>query len=83
VNPALVVFCATVTLAGTVTAESLLERFTLNPPLGAALVKVTVQESDAGPARVELVQVNPPRVGDAGRIVMVPPVAVVLTGSPA
>jgi len=43
VKPALVVFCATVTLAGTVTAELLLDRFTLNPPLGAALVKETVQ----------------------------------------
>ena len=82
VKPALVAFCATLTLAGTVTVELLLDRFTLNPPLGAALVKETVQESDAGPASVGLVQVNPLSAGGTAGIVIVPPVAVALTESP-
>jgi hypothetical protein len=43
VNPALVAFAGTVTLAGTVTAALLLESATLRPPLAAAEVSVTVQ----------------------------------------
>lgn len=35
VNPTLVAFAGTVIVAGTVTAELLLERFTTNPPLAA------------------------------------------------
>jgi hypothetical protein len=46
----------TVTDAGTVTALLLLDRFTLNPPDGAALVSVTVQASVAAPVSVRLLQ---------------------------
>jgi hypothetical protein len=42
VKAALVAPAATVTLAGTVAAVLLLERFTSAPPAGAALVRVTV-----------------------------------------
>jgi hypothetical protein len=58
VNPAVVAFAATATLAGTETAELLLARFTLNPPAGAAEVKVTVQASDPAPAMVAAVHDN-------------------------
>ncbi len=49
---------ATVTLAGTVTAELLLARLTANPPLAAAVFKVTVQLSLPAPVIVPLVQVR-------------------------
>lgn len=42
VNPALVAFAGTVTDAGTLTAELLLDRVTVNPVLGAAAVRFTV-----------------------------------------
>jgi hypothetical protein len=45
VNPALVAFAGTINVAGSVTAELLLARFTLRPPLPAAAVSVTVQLS--------------------------------------
>jgi hypothetical protein len=45
VNPALVAFAGTINVAGAVTAELLLARFTLTPPLPAAAVSVTVQLS--------------------------------------
>jgi len=45
VNPAVVAPAATVTLAGTVTAELLLARLTAKPPMVAAAFKVTVQLS--------------------------------------
>ena len=45
VNPALVAFVGTVTVAGTVTAAPLLDRLTLKPPLGAAALSVTMQAS--------------------------------------
>ena len=56
VNVALVALAGTLTDAGTVTTPSLLERLTLNPPLGAAAVKVTVQGSVPGPVMVVLEQ---------------------------
>ena len=45
VNPVLVAFAGTVTVAGTVTAALLLDRLTLRPLLGAAAFRVTVQAS--------------------------------------
>lgn len=44
-NPALVAPAGTVTVLGTVTAELLLDRFTISPPLGAEVLSVTVQAS--------------------------------------
>jgi hypothetical protein len=49
VNPALLAPAATVTVAGSVTAVLLLVRLTLNPPLDAAEVRVTVQASSTHP----------------------------------
>ena len=45
----LVAFAGTVTVAGSVTAELLLERLTLKPPLPAAALRNTVQESVPDP----------------------------------
>ena len=56
VNPALVAFAGTVTVLGTVTAELLLDRLTLSPPLGAAAVSVTVHASVPDPVMVPLLQ---------------------------
>jgi hypothetical protein len=49
---------ATVTEAGTVTAELLLARLTANPPLGAAAFSVTAQLSVPAPVIDELVQLS-------------------------
>jgi hypothetical protein len=49
VKPAVVELAGTVTEAGTVTDESLLERLTLNPPARAAELKVTMQLSAPAP----------------------------------
>jgi hypothetical protein len=49
VNVALVAPPATVTLAGTVAADALLERDTIAPPLGAAPLSVTVPIDDVPP----------------------------------
>lgn len=48
----------TETLAGTVTAALLLLRLTLTPPVGAALPRVTVQESVPAPVMDALEQFN-------------------------
>jgi hypothetical protein len=56
VNPALVAFAGTVTVAGTVTAALLLDRLTLRPLLGAAAFSVTVQASVPEPVMDELLQ---------------------------
>jgi hypothetical protein len=56
VNSALVAFAGTVTAPGTVTAALLLERLTLSPPLGAAVLNVTVQASVPAPAVEALLQ---------------------------
>lgn len=55
-NPALVALAGTVTVLGTVTAELLLDRFTINPPLGAAAVSVTGHASVPDPIIVPLLQ---------------------------
>jgi hypothetical protein len=54
---------ATVTEAGTVTAELLLARLTANPPLGAAPLRVTAQLSVPAPVIDELVQFRLVKVG--------------------
>ena len=54
---------ATVTEAGTVTAELLLARPTANPPLAAATFSVTVQLSVPAPVIDPLLQVNPLNAG--------------------
>jgi hypothetical protein len=56
VKGALVAPAATVTEAGTVTAVLLLERLTMNPPVGAAVFSVTVQASVPEPAMDVLAQ---------------------------
>ena len=56
VNPALVAFAATVTVAGTVTAALLLARLTVIPLYHAALVSVTVQVSLPAPVIDALLQ---------------------------
>jgi len=56
VNPAVVAFAGTVTVAGTVTAALLLARLTLRPPLGAAADSVTVHASDPDPVMDPLLQ---------------------------
>jgi hypothetical protein len=62
VKPAVVEPAATVTVAGTVTALSLLERLTLKPPLGAAAFSATVQESVPAPEIDPLAQLNEDRL---------------------
>ena len=47
--------------AGTVTAESLLDRFMVKPPLGAAALSPTVQLSVPAPVMVPLEQLNEER----------------------
>jgi hypothetical protein len=56
---ALVAPAATVTDAGTVTAELLLLRFTANPPVGAAPLKFAVQLSVPEPVIDPLAQLKP------------------------
>jgi hypothetical protein len=56
VNPALVAFAGTVTVLGTVSAELLLDRFTVSPSLGAEAVSVTVHASVPGPVMAPLLQ---------------------------
>ena len=59
----LVAPAATVTLAGTATAELLLARFTAKPPLAAAALSVTVQPSVPAPVIDPLVQLRLVNVG--------------------
>ena len=66
VKVAVVAAAATVTDAGTVTAEvALLERVTREPPVGAALDRVTVQDVVEDAARVVLVHCREEGVGGA------------------
>jgi hypothetical protein len=63
---ALIAPSATATLAGTVAADALLERYTVAPPLGAAPLRVTVPVEGDPP--VTLVGLSPidESVGDPG-----------------
>src|SRR5258708_5681061 len=65
VNPALVVFAGTTSVAGTVTAPLLLARLTLRPPLPAAAASVTVQLSVPDAAMDTLLQENAFNTGGA------------------
>jgi len=71
---------STVTNAGTLTAGLLLDRLTLSPPFGAAVLRVKLHASVADPASVPFAQLNDVRVGK-GRLVPVPlrPIAIVLS----
>jgi hypothetical protein len=60
---ALLAPAATVTVAGTVTAELLLDRLTANPPLAATAFSVTVHVSVPAPRKDEVVHVNAVMVG--------------------
>lgn len=62
-NPALAAPAGTVTVAGTVTAELLLARFTVNPPPAAAVFSVTVQPSVPDPVMDALPQDSADRTG--------------------
>jgi hypothetical protein len=66
VKLAVVAPAATVTLAGTTTAELLLARLTANPPLGAAAFSVTVQLSVPAPVIDPLAQVSALNTGTLG-----------------
>ena len=70
VNPALVAFAGTVTAAGTTTAELLLDKLTVIPPLGAAAVSETVHASVPDPVMAPLVHASAPSA--AGTAVPVP-----------
>lgn len=56
---ALVSPAGTVTDAGTVTAELLLERFTTSPPAGAPVLRFTVHRSEPAPMMVAWLQKSP------------------------
>jgi hypothetical protein len=80
VNPALVAFAGMVTVLGTVTAELLLDRFTLSPPLGAAAVSVTVHASVPDPNMAPLLQFSALNAAEPVPVVPVP--LRVITGVP-
>ena len=63
---------ATVTVAGTATAELLLERLTLSPPLPAAVLRFTMQASAPDPVIESLVQESALSVPGAAVAVPVP-----------
>jgi len=69
-KPAFVAPAGTVTVAGAVSAALLLAMLTGKPPLGAAALRVTVQESLADPVIEELLQESP--LSAAGADVPVP-----------
>jgi hypothetical protein len=70
VNTVLVALAGTVAVAGTETAALLLDRLTFRPPVGAAEVSVTVQESVPDPVMERLLQEKPLNAG--GAVVPVP-----------
>jgi len=67
---ALVAPAATVTLAGTVAAETLLERVTCEPPVGAAPLSVTVPVEEDPPVILVGLSATEESVGDAGGLPM-------------
>lgn len=84
VKAALVAPAATVTDAGTDTAELLLASVTASPPLGAAAVRATVHASDTAPVTDPLLHETPLSEACAApvplsAIVAVPPLAALLT----
>ena len=79
---ALVALAGMVTVAGSVTAASLLERLTLSPPLPAAALRVTVQESVPEPVIERLAQESALSVlGAIGATVPVPLRLITANGS--
>jgi hypothetical protein len=72
VNVALVALAATATEAGTVTALLLLDKLTGNPPLLAAVLSVTVQESVPEPVREALAHESAVKDAVAGADAPVP-----------
>jgi len=81
VNVALLAFAATVTEAGTVTAESLLARLTVPPLPPTAAFSVTEQLSVPAPVSVELLHVNALTVAWVGGGFVTTAVPVPLRGS--
>jgi hypothetical protein len=85
VNPALAAPAGIVTVLGTVTAELLLDRFTICPPLGAAVLSVTVQASVPDPVMAPLLQDSALNAGEtavpvpARLITVVPSIEEVVT----
>ena len=59
VKPALVACAGTVTLPGTVTAELLLDKFTVSPPSAAGAVNATVHAVTPAPVMAPLLHVRP------------------------
>jgi hypothetical protein len=80
VNPALVEFAGTVTVLGTVTAELLLDRFTISPSPCAGAVNVTVHASAPAPVMVPLPQYSALTAAEPVPAVPVP--LKVITGKP-
>jgi hypothetical protein len=72
VNPALTAPAGTVTVLGTITAELLLDRFTISPPLGADVVSVTVQTSVPNPVMAPLLQDSALNAAEPVPVVPVP-----------
>ena len=79
-NPTLGAFAGTVTVLGTVTAELLLDRFTVSPSLGAEAVRVTVQASVPDPVMAPLLQFSALNAAEPVPVVPVP--LRVITGVP-
>jgi hypothetical protein len=72
VNPALTASAGTATVLGTITAELLLDRFTISPPLGAEVVSVTVQVSVPNPVMAPLLQDSALNAAEPVPVVPVP-----------
>lgn len=70
----------TVTVAGTVTAGLLLDRFRLSPPLGACALSVTAQVTAPEPMTELLLQVRELRCGGAGRVATPSPLKLIIVG---
>lgn len=70
-NAALDAPAATVVLVGTVAFALLLESATANPPVSAALLRVTVQADDPGAFTLAGAHVNPLTTGKAARFTVV------------
>ena len=72
-------FAGTVTVAGKMTALSLLERFTLKPPVVAAAFRVTEHESVAAAETEDKLHFSPviPGVPEPVRLIFVAPTDVV------